>query len=304
MQRNIIKPLDRNHWLQLRTLDVTSSEVGALFDCSPHLTAFELWHQKKDSTLIENVDNRFTRWGIRLQSPIAYGMAEDFNLDIEKFDDYIRIPELKIGSSFDFKLKDSRILFEIKNVGQYQFKNSWLIEDSHIEAPAHIELQIQHQLLVSDFNEIYLGVLVGGNDSYLIKRTRNDKIIDGIINEVKAFWSSITDNREPIPNFDRDARFIFRLYNYAEPGKVLNAMDNEELRDLVNSYLSASKSVKEAEKMKNYFKAEILSNIGDHERVSGNGFTISAGVTGESDISYTRKPYRRFHVREKKYAAR
>ena len=35
-------------WLAARTHDLTSTEIAALFGCSPYLTKFELWHRKHD----------------------------------------------------------------------------------------------------------------------------------------------------------------------------------------------------------------------------------------------------------------
>ena len=75
-----IIPEDNKHWLQLRTRDVTSTEVSALFGLNPWMTEFELWHNKKSQAVIEIEDNERMKWGRRLEDPIAQGVAEDTGL--------------------------------------------------------------------------------------------------------------------------------------------------------------------------------------------------------------------------------
>ena len=58
-------------------------------------------------------------------------------------------------------------------------------DDGLIEAPLHIEFQVQHQLLVSGYQTAYIAVLVGGNTLKLIKRERNEKVITSIKNKIQ-----------------------------------------------------------------------------------------------------------------------
>jgi len=65
-------PVDRNHWLELRRADVTSTEVGALFGISPYMTRFELWHQKRSSGVVDVEPSERMQWGTRLQDAINF----------------------------------------------------------------------------------------------------------------------------------------------------------------------------------------------------------------------------------------
>jgi hypothetical protein len=73
----IITPDSQDHWLQLRTQDVTSTESAALFGMSPYVTQFELWHRKKSGEQPEFKTNERMRWGNRLEAAIAHGIAEE-----------------------------------------------------------------------------------------------------------------------------------------------------------------------------------------------------------------------------------
>jgi predicted phage-related endonuclease len=68
----IITPDSQDHWLQLRTQDVTSTESAALFGMSPYVTQFELWHRKKSGEQPEFKTNERMRWGNRLEAAIAH----------------------------------------------------------------------------------------------------------------------------------------------------------------------------------------------------------------------------------------
>src|SRR3990167_5628915 len=100
----IIKPTSEADWLSLRTLDITSTEISALFGCSPYSTAFELWHRKKSGVIVQLKENERMFWGTKLQDAIAAGIAEEQGWAIRRMNEYIRNAELRIGSSFDFAI--------------------------------------------------------------------------------------------------------------------------------------------------------------------------------------------------------
>ncbi len=302
-----IVPKNEKHWHELRAQDVTSTDVSALFGVSPYLSLFELWHRKRDHMVVEIEPTERMKWGTRLQDSIAAGIAEDQGWKIRRMNEYMRDPALRMGASFDFAVdgdKDGQYvdpdqtggLLEIKNVDAIAFKEGWAVEGDDLEAPAHIELQVQHQLAVSGRAFAYLGALVGGNRVVLIKREPDEKIISSIRETVAGFWESIKVGNVPTPNFSRDAGFISRLYSYAEPGKVFDASSDRKISSLAVQYRDLGIQEKAAKAQRDAVKAEILSLIGDAEKVRGEGFSISAGVVGPARVEYDRDPYRDFRM--------
>jgi len=308
-----IVPRDEQHWLQLRAEDITSTETPALFGLSPYTTLFELWHRKKDKLVLELEPNERMKWGTRLQDAIANGIGLDQGWSIRHMKEYIRDPELRMGSSFDFEIETltpygengvgqiaEKGLLEIKNVDSLAFRDGWAIEGDDLEAPPHIELQVQHQLAVSGRKFAYIGALIGGNRVALIKREPDEKIIKEIKRRVASFWLTVVMEQEPKPDFAKDAAFITRLYGYAEPNKVLDARNDEKFTKLMIKYKEAGDRAKQAEEEKNIAKAELLTLAGDAEKVLGAGFTLSLGIVGEAEVTYTRKAYRAFKPSWKK----
>lgn len=303
--REIIRPRDREEWLDLRVKDVTSTEVGALFGLSPYMTAFELWHRKKSGTYLKLEENERMKWGTRLQDSIAAGIAEDQGWIVRRMDEYVRDPVLRIGSSFDFEVAlppDGKVggLLEIKNVDALVFRDGWIVEGENVEAPPHIELQVQHQLLVSGYRRAHIGALIGGNKVILIEREADPKIALSIIDKVTQFWKSIEDNIAPEAVFERDAKFIAKLYNFADPGKIFDARGDELMSVRAQDYKRMGEEIKALDLKREEIKAQVLMEIGDAEKVLGDGFSVTAGVVGEADIAYHRDPYRMFKINFKK----
>jgi putative phage-type endonuclease len=304
MNRIITKPENEAAWHALRAKDITSTESSALFGLSPYATAFELWHRKKEGSIVQIADNERMRWGRRLQDAIAYGIAEDQGWVCEPMPEYISIEHLRMGSSFDFRMinqENELGILEIKNVDFMVFRDKWLTnEDGSIEAPEHIEIQLQHQLHVGGYDWGAIGVLVAGNTPKVLIRERDRDVGRAIERRVDAFWKSIEDNVPPPPTFPDDAEFVSKLYGYAEPGKVLDARGDAEIATLCATYASASERAKLADEDKKTAKAQLLAKIGDHEKCLIEGYSISAGIVGAAEIAYTREPYRSFRLTAKK----
>lgn len=222
-------------------------------------------------------------------------------------------PSLRMGSSFDFGIEgefseegtpgehNEKGILEIKNVDFLQFRDTWTKhEDGSLEAPAHIEIQIQHQMLVSGRKFAWIGALIGGNDIKLIRREADQEIQFEIIARVKDFWSSILENREPTPDFAKDAEILSKIYGYAEPGKTLKT-DSPDLLSLAEQYTIAGKQATQYEEAKKAIKAQILSLIQDIEKVEHPAFSISAKTTPPTFIeAHERAGFRNFRINWRK----
>lgn len=296
MNRETITPLTIKEWLQLRVRDLTSTDISALYGCSPYMTNFELWHRKKKAEVVEIDENERMKWGNRLENAIAKGISEDEGWKIRRMKEYVRLPDTRLGSSFDFAVGKTAIL-EIKNVDALAYREGWIVDKGNVEAPPHIELQAQHQLLVSGRKTITIGALVGGNKVVLIKREADEKIAQSILRKAAEFWTSIEKNEEPSPQYEIDADYICEMYKYAEPGKVLDATDRKDITDLAAEYSVCGKVQGDARKKQAAIKAMILVAIGDYEKVMGDMFTISAGMVGPVVIEeHERSGFRGFRV--------
>jgi putative phage-type endonuclease len=281
MTTEIIKITDRDAWLKQRVKDITSTEVSALYGLSPYKSEFELFHEKRDQVVVNIDPNERMKWGTRLESAIAHGVAEDMGWPISKMDVYMRNLEVRMGSSFDFQVLESERgpgILEIKNVDWLAYRQSWVDDgDGNIEGPAHIELQVQHQLEVSDFEWAAIAVLVGGNETKVVLRNRDREIGADIRAKVSEFWERVNANRPPSPDYSKDAEYIIKnLAANAKTGDILQA--DEELESLIEKYRFCAKTESDMKDQKKIWQAQILERIGSASKVVTNFGSLSCGV--------------------------
>jgi predicted phage-related endonuclease len=330
--REVILPHDRAAWLALRAKDVTSTESAALFPLaggSPYVTAFELWHRKRDKVVVDIGSNERMEWGVDLQDSIARAFARRFGVIVEPFKEYMRIDALRMGSSFDWRIigvdeeivaADTRLqemymkhgagIFEIKNVDRSVFRQLWvktLSDDEKangakeiIEPPGHIDIQVQHQMHTSGYPWAAIGILVGGNTGKLLIRPYYEDVGLAIEGRIAEFWSAVDMGVEPQPNYPGDASFVASLYK-TSTDKVFDGRGNEELDKIIGEYCAALEREKLAKEDKEVAKAKALRIIGDAERAYTDGATISAKEVGPAVVpSYSRSGYRGWKVTTKR----
>lgn len=228
------------------------------------------------------------RWGSRLQDSIAYGAAADKGWKNPRpIKEYMYLPDLRIGSSFDFIVNEEEIL-EIKNVSERAYAKNWTDE----EGPSHLELQLQFQMLISGYRRGYLCALTGGNSLKVIERSYMPSVGDAILKKVKHFWERDT---EPAVNFERDAEFIRSLYQNVDPNKIIEGDDT--MLALAQRYNALSSQISLAENQKRAVQAQLLMLAGTAEKVRHEKFTLSLNQVKESFVAaHTRAARRGFRL--------
>ena len=275
---------DKQSWLENRLLDVTSTEVSALFDLNPYKSEFQLYHEKKDKVVINIDDNERMMWGRHLEDSIALGFAEKYKMKVEQFDVYMRDPETRMGSSFDYKIvsEEEPMILEIKNVDGLAYRKNWIEHDEYnIEPPEHIALQLQHQLEITGYNVGYIVALVGGNTMKVVRSERDPRIGKLLKGKVENFWERIKLGVPPDIDYTKDAQYIMKnLCNQADAGTVLEA--DEEMDKLVDDYYAINKEHVSLGKTKDSIKAQILERSNNASKIVSKYGTISCGMSKES----------------------
>lgn len=314
MPVEIIPFTTEDAWLAQRTRDVTSTESAALFGMSPYVTAFDLWHRKRSGNVPEFKSNDRMKWGNRLEAAIAHGIAEEQGWEIRPMKEYMRDPDARMGSSFDFVITNlgEPVHLEIKNVDYLAFRDGWIEhDDGSMEAPEHIEMQVQHQMAVSGFKRAFIGAFVGGNRGVVIERERDEDVIKAIRAKVAEFWRTVDAGQEPDPVMPDDAEVVICLNQYAEPGKILDASNDEEITRLVTKYKALCDQRDNLKDDAEVAKAKLLTAIGTAEKVLLNGYTVSASMIADTPATLItadmvgktyggRKGYRNLRITAKK----
>lgn len=284
MKPKIYDTLDEKTWLELRRRNINSSEVAALFGMSPYLTEYELWNIKAGELEDGFVSNDRVEAGQFLEAGIAAWAAHKLGCEAQPFKDYYELPEARTGSSFDWEIVawaeapegfEGIGILEVKNVDYLQFAGSfkagysdrkWNADDpDNILMPPHIELQVQHQLMVSGRKWAVVVVLVGGNDLRFVYRQRREDIIQKIATRIAKFWESIDQNICPDADITRDHDTLKRLYAVSDPHSALGEELHEEVQDAILKATAAGEQKRAAEKVEKEHKARLMKALGDVE---------------------------------------
>lgn len=311
----IINPKDKDHWLELKASDVSSTEVSALFGISPYSSLYQLWNEKKmfiDDGVIKVIDDNERMYvGRNIEDTIAKMIMEKLGIKARRLKTYARHDEVEgMGSSFDYEIighERGAGLLEIKNVDSLIYRRDWTDD----EAPPHIEAQVQQQMEVMNREWTIIGALVGGNTLKIIERERDREVGKAICNKINWFWDSIRNGIEPDPDYSVDAGFIIDLYDHGD-GDPVDISDNESIKSLVLAYKELRDRYNDLEKATNAIRAEVFHSVKNaRELFTTDGLKVTMTNTKDTpptliteDMVGTeiggRKGYRQFRVNDKR----
>lgn len=261
-------------WHAIRATTVGSSEVAALFDASPYLTRFELYHRKLGTIADGIEDSERMFWGRMLEEKIAEGAAQKHSWELIRPRGYYMHPTIKgMGATPDMlaeaKDKPGLGILEVKNVDGLQFRREWLND----EPPLHYLLQLQDLLACTGLAWGAIVALIGGNDLKVFHYDRHAEAITRIQNAVVRFWQDVAAKQEPRAVAE-DLEIMKKIFPASAALEVDLTTDNE-LPSLCADFLHANEERKALEKRENAAKAEILRKVGMATFVRCNGFNIS-----------------------------
>lgn len=312
-RRGLALEKNREKWLAARARNINSSEVAALFGLSPYMTPLELWALKTGQITDGFKDNDRAAAGRHLEAGIAAWATEKFGLVLRRFKDYLEEPKARTGSSYDFEVVEwanapvqgweGRVPAEIKLVDYTVFKGTfkngyqdrkWNDDNSDdIQAPPHIELQVQHEMMLSGAPFAVILVLVAGNDLRLIVRLRNEAIIAKIRARIAQFWSDVDAGRQPDADYERDAETIKRLYARPDPRAAIDPAEHGRLMDAIARATAAAEEKKAAAEVEEVAKAEVMDIVREAELAilpDGSKVSWKADKNGRRSLRLTAAP--------------
>jgi putative phage-type endonuclease len=236
----IINVRDQKHWHELRSQHIGGSDIAALFGLSPYSSRWQLWMEKSGKLPPEDISgNKAVQAGTFLESGIASWAAHRWSMDLTKVNDYYTVDDCPgMGASFDY-IANNGAPVEIKWSARGY---GWNYNGEEIdEAPENYLLQVQHQLACTTSDHAWLVALID-DEPRRMKIPRNDNIIDAIKHEIKLFWKSIDEGKEPEPDYATDVAAITKLMGTLPKSDVV-------LDDADAPLFAAYKAAKEEEKV-------------------------------------------------------
>ncbi len=284
--------------LEDRIKYVGASEVADLFGVG-FKSRWQLWLEKAGRLEPEDLSaNEHIRRGNFLEPAIAEWAADKWGMKIRKVKRYKQHPDVpRLGASLDYESQEGKLIpVEIKSSEARQL---WEVDgDTILDAPLKYLLQVQTQLACAGAEYAWLIVMLAGK-LYRMKVHRHDDTIQKILAEVKDFWATVDEKKEPKPDFAADSALIASLMQ-VDKEKVVDLTGNNHLPVLCAEYLESGETEKKAKEKREAAMAEIRGIIGDAGKAMAKGFKITTTMVAESQISYVRKAYPNTRITKEK----
>lgn len=293
---------------------VGASEVAALFDASPWLTRFELWHRKNGTIATPEFngvkpdgapDNERIDWGVRLEPVIIQAACERWGYVPQETPNRLDNDKGLGGHP------DKLVICPERGPGILEVKTAdWLVAKGWgDEPPLNYLLQSQTYQGLAKVQWGDMIVLVGGNELRRYQYDFRAKLFTEIETRVAEFWQSVQSGKAPKPDYAKDGRAVAELYGNPGDTAVDLRRDNR-MPELLTEYLEAKEAEALAGARVDAAKCELLEKMGEHSEAIVDGFTCRAPlVGGKADSVITadmvgqvvkgRAAYRRFNIKER-----
>ncbi|BAH17653.1 YqaJ viral recombinase family protein [Macrococcoides caseolyticum] len=264
------KDMTHEEWLKARQSGIGGSDAGTILGVNKWKSKTQLFFEKVNPELKQQVDNEFIYWGNVLEDVVAKEFETRTGKKVRKNNKMLRHPEHEFMlANLDRVIVGEKALLECKTTSQYNI-DQWKDD----EIPASYLCQIQHYMAVTGYEKAYIAVLCGGNQFIWKEVPRDDELIGIIINAEKDFWyNNVLAGVIPeIDGSDATKNFLNHMYKDIDETEV-------QLSDDVETLLTALEQVKQEEKelkeLKTQYENKIKHILGNNLAGKTSGYQIT-----------------------------
>jgi putative phage-type endonuclease len=230
------KQLDYQAWLEVRKQGIGSSDAAAACGLNPYMSMLELW-MIKTGRVQQNIEDESSGhaplyWGKQLEPLVAEYYSMHTNNKVRRVNAVLQHPDPDKAfmlANLDYAVvgnEDVQIL-ECKTAGEYGAK---LWRDG---VPLYVLCQVQHQLAVTGKQAAHICVLLCGHETKIYKVSRNEAVIEQIIQAERLFWECVENDVPPaVDASESAAKALQQLYPEHTP---LSCVDLSEVNLPMNS---------------------------------------------------------------------
>lgn len=287
---------------------VGAGEVAALFDASPWLTKFELYHRKRGTISVPEFNEVVD--GKPADMRIFCGvMLEPVVVDIAcRLWGYERVDtpkKLTNGRGLGGH-PDQLVRCPDRGIGVLEVKTAdWLIAKGWgDEPPLNYQLQAQTYAGLAGVEWAEVVTLVSGNDPRRFPMAFKPKLFAEIERRVAEFWADVEAGNEPPVNYSRDGKTLVEVLG-APTDELADLRDSNDAEQEAMDFLTAKARRDEAEEAMEVAKTRLIERIGTAGAALLPGHRIGANRTKDTpdreakagEIIKGRRGYRRFDVK-------
>jgi hypothetical protein len=292
----------REEWLARRRQNVNASEAAALFgpEIHPSLTPYKLWALKCQK-IDDPEDNPTMRRGRKFEPVVLEILREDNpTWRLNKTQVYLWDDETRIGCTPDVDGTRPDIygdgIIQIKTVGQFAFRRRWHDDDGNIAVPTWVAVQASIEAYLT--GATWAGVAAlrlgdGGIEIAYIEIPLKPHLIHAIEDQVAELWHRVATNRPYDPDFGRDRKVVFDLYEDGK-GPIVDLTPDGEFRDILNERAQLKQVEKAGENASNQRRtldARIIQKLGNASSARSGGRIVTIKVVKKKPYSVKAQQY-------------
>lgn len=259
--------------LAIRRTGIAATDAAPIVKLSPWATPADIWVQKKHPELVPPKKSKSLHWGTKLEDVIAdeYAVQTGQNLVKSPLVCNKKLPWLMCSP--DRLVAGKKKGAECKTADGM---NKWEWGPSGTDrVPAHYLIQVTHSMMVLNYDEWDVAVLIGGNDFRIYHVYRDDDLFAQLFEQEKEFYERFILGSET-PEFDWGkglSDFVAAKYPVAKPrvkGQTdhifdVDANGDATLKKALQDLLAARELQNQGEEAEDIQKALIQAYMRDHE---------------------------------------
>ena len=260
--------LSREAWLTVRKGGIGSSDAGAAVGLNPYQSQLELWMVKtgRDGNLPKIDPNDETSpmyWGTLLEPIVAAHYTRRTGHRVRKINAVLQHPDIPwMLANIDREVMgvaDVQIL-ECKTAGEFGTR---LWRDG---VPEYVQLQVQHQLAVTNKAAADVCVLVCGQEIRIYRIERDDALIARLIELEHQFWRYVETDTPPPADGSDSADVALRCLYPHDSGNTLDLTHDSAMSAAFADLLTIRDEIADRAKTAEELKQRIQQRMGDASR--------------------------------------
>lgn len=292
MSTTIIRPKDRNEWLDYRRAGIGSSEIATIVGLNPYETPYQLWRRKigldepksetfamKAGHYLEDAVSQF--WSDATGRQIIKASAGDW---IVRNDDK---PFVQVSPDRTYWLDDNR---NNDNKGILECKTTQRVIDAD-DLPKTWFCQVQYQLGGAEIQQGSIAWLTAGREFGYQDLTLVPDFYAWLVEEAERFWvDNVMGGKEPDCANVQDVLIKFSRHT---DSKVVEVGD--EIMQAYNQLKDVRAEISKLEEQKEALEAKLKMGFGDAEAISYGGNTLATWKAGKDSEKFDAKAFQADH---------
>ncbi|MFW1952676.1 YqaJ viral recombinase family protein [Acinetobacter beijerinckii] len=273
------KQMNYQQWQEVRKQGIGSSDAATACGLNPYMSMLELW-MIKTGRMQQNIEDESAGyaplyWGKKLEPLVAEYYNMHTNNKVRRVNAVLQHPDEDkhfMLANLDYAVVGNGEvqILECKTVGEYGSK---LWRDG---VPLYVLCQVQHQLAVTGKQAAHICALICGHETKIYKVTRNETVIQHIINAERHFWQCVETGIPPsVDASDSAAKALQQLYPEQIPLTVEDLTQNEQANYLFNQLLEERHKVEQHQQYFDELKHQLQMMMKDAERAVFTGGSVT-----------------------------